>query len=593
LDGSKVQAITTVIMAGKQVSSETSIGGSSRKEKYSRRDSSETNSCSRSIDSAKDRPARVEDEALASNEMDSDPKNSNGASATCTDQICKSDEPNTTGKKSILQMKPKHHIVDESEAVSDISQSESEPSMNEEWLINESPHEQMHRTHSIRTIITNPSDHGSIQSLRENVDRVLMSSGRSRSDSRDCMQKTFSPAVAQMLYDQNYYRSADWLRFVPRKSSVDDMSSREESGSSVACSQSHHTPPDRFYRMFDNTRIRVGHSRQGRTVVRQGNGHMQGNVGDINMLMPTDTQVENFRFIPDLVVDETIDEEADVGVENAVVIDSNITIEQIRTDGAHLQPPTTEIYCDPNSESCQIALGNDDCIITQESEVHNETAPDSSNMQPFHSSLRKGAMVRPSDPQAYDHASFHHLPEHIREEHMHKASWDSKYETYACRVDQTQDDRAVEIPVFSMARPHMRAFHFAWISFFVAFLAWFSIAPLLSEIQVSLGLTKEQIWTSSICSVAGGLVARCIMGVLCDIYGARLMTAAILFICGFPTCFTGLVNTTAGLSILRLIIGIGGSAFVTCQYWTCTMFTREVAGTVRSTCCCFSSLKMI
>ena len=52
-----------------------------------------------------------------------------------------------------------------------------------------------------------------------------------------------------------------------------------------------------------------------------------------------------------------------------------------------------------------------------------------------------------------------------------------------------------------------------------------------------------------------------------------------LFICGIPTMFTGLVNTAAGLSALRLITGIGGSAFVTCQYWTSTMFTKEVAGT--------------
>jgi hypothetical protein len=190
-------------MIGKQTNSDDSpniAGGSIHNEKYSRRSSSETNSCSHSIDSAKGR-ADPEDEALASNDLDFVPEND--ASATCPEQICKSDEPNREEKKSILQMNHKHHIVDESEAVSDISHSESEPSISEEWLPNESPHEQTRRSFSsIRETITIPSDHGSIQSLRENVDRVLMSSGRSRSDSRDCMQKTFSPAVAQMLYDR-------------------------------------------------------------------------------------------------------------------------------------------------------------------------------------------------------------------------------------------------------------------------------------------------------------------------------------------------------------------------------------------------------
>ncbi|KAL7535648.1 hypothetical protein ACHAXR_010773 [Thalassiosira sp. AJA248-18] len=133
-----------------------------------------------------------------------------------------------------------------------------------------------------------------------------------------------------------------------------------------------------------------------------------------------------------------------------------------------------------------------------------------------------------------------------------------------------------------MTRPHMRAFHFAWFSFFFAFLAWFAIAPLLAEVQKSLDLTKEQIWTSSIASVAGAVVTRCMAGLFCDIYGARWMSAAVLFICGVPTIFTGLVNSAAGLSVLRLVTGIGGSAFVTCQYWTCTMFTKEVAGTANA-----------
>lgn len=163
---------------------------------------------------------------------------------------------------------------------------------------------------------------------------------------------------------------------------------------------------------------------------------------------------------------------------------------------------------------------------------------------------------------------------------MHEASWDSKYVTYACRVDQRQEDRSVEIALFSMARPHMRAFHYAWLTFFFAFMAWFAITPLLAEVQSSLNLTKEQIWTSSICSVAGAVVTRCAAGLFCDIYGARWMSAVVLFICGVPTVFTGAVNTSVGLSVLRLITGIGGSAFVTCQYWTTTMFTKEVAGTV-------------
>jgi hypothetical protein len=545
-------------------------------EKSIRRRSASTNSCSGSIGSV----AAVEVEAEDDDQME----------GNSTDEICKSNaqESNPDGSSSILHKSDleaankSSHVIGESEPLSDISQSESEPSIDEEWMINNTPQDPGHRTHTICSVITNPSDHGSIQSLRESVDRVIMSSVRSRSDGRECMQKNFSPAVAQMLFDQNYYRSADWLRFVPRRYSQDDISSSRESNSSPAGSQGNLTP-DRFYRMFDNTRIRVGlHPGQGKTIVRQQENDQMGDNYNGEDVFETPV-AENFRLAhPDLL---PIDEEEAGVTENAQFFCSDI-IEPSSNKiiVSDIPPPTKEIYCDPNSDSCQIALEEDFSPRDEEyteKEV-DEIVPQDSNLKSFQSSLRKGAIVRPTDSHGFIQNHSSNLPEHIREEQMHLASWDSKYETYACRVDQTQDDRAVEIPVFSMARPHMRAFHFAWLTFFLVFLAWFSIAPLLSEIQVSLDLTKEQIWTSSIFSVAGGLVSRCIMGVLCDFYGARLMSAVVLFTCGLPTCFTGLVNTSVGLSILRLVIGIGGSAFVTCQYWTCTMFTREVAGTANA-----------
>lgn len=45
---------------------------------------------------------------------------------------------------------------------------------------------------------------------------------------------------------------------------------------------------------------------------------------------------------------------------------------------------------------------------------------------------------------------------------------DSQFRHYNVDVDPTQEDRGADIPLFSAARPHMRGFHFAWMSFFVA-----------------------------------------------------------------------------------------------------------------------------
>lgn len=159
---------------------------------------------------------------------------------------------------------------------------------------------------------------------------------------------------------------------------------------------------------------------------------------------------------------------------------------------------------------------------------------------------------------------------------------DSKFSQYHVVVDSSQEDRAVEISLTSMARPHMRAFHLAWMAFFVAFFTWFALTPLLSEIALSLSLTKEEIWTSSILGVAGSAVTRILIGPICDVYGARWAMGMTLFASAIPMTLTGLVQTSVGLSILRLFIGLAGSAFVTSQYWTSSMFTVSVAGTANA-----------
>lgn len=214
------------------------------------------------------------------------------------------------------------------------------------------------------------------------------------------------------------------------------------------------------------------------------------------------------------------------------------------------------------------------------SQLTGQVTPTPSDVLRFETTRRVGGIIIcPSSQQAFPRAP---IPSHLHEQMMHEGSWDSKYATYACRVDQSQEDRSVEIAIFSLSRPHMRSFHLAWFAFFLAFMTWFAITPLLSEVQKSLNLTKEEIWTSSIFSVSAAVVTRCVAGLLCDIYGGRWMSAVVLVLCGIPTMFTGLVNTSTGLSMLRLFTGIAGSAFITCQFWTCSMFTREVAGTANA-----------
>ncbi|KAL7532234.1 hypothetical protein ACHAXR_004506 [Thalassiosira sp. AJA248-18] len=157
-----------------------------------------------------------------------------------------------------------------------------------------------------------------------------------------------------------------------------------------------------------------------------------------------------------------------------------------------------------------------------------------------------------------------------------------KYETYTLAVDPLQDDKATEIKLLSFKRPHMRAFHCSWFCFFIAFFIWFAIAPLLPEVKETLGLSKKQIWTSNICSVAGTIFLRFVNGPLCDKYGARIPMGFILAFASIPCAMTGLINSATSLAVLRFFIGFGGSTFVMCQFWTSRMFTKEVVGTANA-----------
>lgn len=162
----------------------------------------------------------------------------------------------------------------------------------------------------------------------------------------------------------------------------------------------------------------------------------------------------------------------------------------------------------------------------------------------------------------------------------YKSSPMSAYPTYRLRVDHSVNDRATEFKLFQLSRPHMRAFHCAWFSFFLAFYVWFAIAPLLNEIQVTLNLSKENIWTSSICSDAAAILMRLIAGPLCDNVGARIPMAIFLGLASIPNFTVGLIQGSAGLCVVRFFIGIAGTTFVFAMYWCTQMFTKEKTGEV-------------
>jgi NNP family nitrate/nitrite transporter-like MFS transporter len=139
-----------------------------------------------------------------------------------------------------------------------------------------------------------------------------------------------------------------------------------------------------------------------------------------------------------------------------------------------------------------------------------------------------------------------------------------------------------KLNIFSLKGVQMRTFHLTWMAFFLCFFGWFGLAPLMSVVKVDLGLTKEQIGNIMIASVAATVVARVLIGKLCDSWGPRKTYTALLGICSIPVMTVGLVHSYEGFLIFRLAIGVIGASFVITQYHTSVMFDKKIVGTANA-----------
>jgi MFS transporter, NNP family, nitrate/nitrite transporter len=128
----------------------------------------------------------------------------------------------------------------------------------------------------------------------------------------------------------------------------------------------------------------------------------------------------------------------------------------------------------------------------------------------------------------------------------------------------------------------MRAFHMAWLAFFLCFFSWFGVAPLMPVIRDELHLTKAQTGNSIIASVALAVFGRLLMGWLCDRIGPRKTYAWLLMLGAAPVMGIGFSHDYISFLIFRLTIGIIGSSFVITQYHTSVMFAPSVVGTANA-----------
>jgi MFS transporter, NNP family, nitrate/nitrite transporter len=144
------------------------------------------------------------------------------------------------------------------------------------------------------------------------------------------------------------------------------------------------------------------------------------------------------------------------------------------------------------------------------------------------------------------------------------------------------DGRATRIRLLNFSAAPMRAFHLSWIAFFLSFVAWFGIAPLMAIVRDDLKLSKAQIGNTIIASVAITIFARLLTGWLCDRFGPRRTYSALLILGAMPVMGIGLAHSYRFLLLFRLAIGLIGASFVITQCHTSVMFSRSVVGTANA-----------
>ncbi len=143
--------------------------------------------------------------------------------------------------------------------------------------------------------------------------------------------------------------------------------------------------------------------------------------------------------------------------------------------------------------------------------------------------------------------------------------------------------RATRIQLLNFSTIPMRAFHLAWMAFFVCFFAWFAVAPLMPIIRNDLGLTKDQIANINIAAVMVTILVRLLVGPLCDKFGARLTYTWLLALGAIPVMGIAFTQTYESFLFFRLCIGAIGASFVITQLHTSTMFAPNVVGTANAT----------
>lgn len=118
------------------------------------------------------------------------------------------------------------------------------------------------------------------------------------------------------------------------------------------------------------------------------------------------------------------------------------------------------------------------------------------------------------------------------------------------------------IEFFSFKSERVRVLHATWFAFFLSFVVWFNLAPIMPLIRKAFTLSDGEVAALLVMNVALAIPARIVVGMLVDKLGPRLMYSGLLVFSGLVCFAFALSDTYASLAISRLLLGTVGAGFV-------------------------------
>jgi NNP family nitrate/nitrite transporter-like MFS transporter len=116
--------------------------------------------------------------------------------------------------------------------------------------------------------------------------------------------------------------------------------------------------------------------------------------------------------------------------------------------------------------------------------------------------------------------------------------------------------------LFNLARANIRILHYTWFAFFMTFVVWLGLGPLMPFIKEALALTDQQAKVLLILNVAMTIPARIVVGMLVDKLGPRIMYSSILILGGLISIAFAWADSYEKLAVLRFLSGFIGAGFV-------------------------------